>query len=386
MTTTKQTTISFIVTIAVGYYCLGGLIFPWWWYNFLFECGFLDFGKWVEDFLRVIEYFFYFLFSQSWAIALIVLLLIVPDLKSKIKIPPFNIFKTLPTVIFITTILAVTFFIHSKGKQHVADIRSRTYPSIEASSTPAKAPQAFSIETIIDPIYVNDNKINEIHHQISPSLTETKRTEETTTGQSKSAEAGVASVATLNGKFEATSEKKLTSEYNTTNETLSKKIVNIINSLSKSSHLSIYNYKELPNADTESLNSFKNIASKYKIPYSQRDYERAKEVATRNNFMKQKEELYLTQNLLLIEGEFRLTNSDNKVQITKEDVFSGGNSTIIFKFSAIPLSDFKTTFPTNENNAQAFQRRFKSLARITNIDDSTDNKLTIECDPYAIFY
>ena len=189
-----------------------------------------------------------------------------------------------------------------------------------------------AIKGVIEPIYINKNKVQDLYAQISPKLTLSEKSIGNKRANSIQAELGSEGIASIGGKSEVNGEE--TEKYKSRKLTISEELVTSVNHLNKNDHLIKLKPIEVDSTELTSLNDALIVLSKYEIPFDKEKVGLIKTEITNLAIKDKLLETYKTNSWILLSGSIKM-------------VFDEVNQKITASFNYIPEQNNTVEFSCN---------------------------------------
>lgn len=379
---TDKNKYSWILLILTIWYLIGSIAYPSWWYKFIFEFGFIHIGYYYDGIYYIIVYlshngFNFFLFSLF-----IIAFIFVPKLRSLIKIPALDFFtkKTfwyIPLALFVTSLFLYTN--KSDKNKNNKDIQEATqYTQKQHRETEYE----LFVKNLkyIDPIYINNQKIETLYSQIADTTRLESKTFEHEKEKTAGGDINFAKTVSINAK--ASGHEKQASTYKNTPDSYAHKLLKYLKDTEQLKSIQLFDRLEFNSIDLVELDYFEKTSKKFNIKYDEKAYIQAKAEATKRDFLSQKTNLTRSSSLILLKGDHILSSKNGHISLQKE-YFSDHNFNITFRYTYAPEDSLSKIISKDSNETTIL---LASLSRIIKSTEEKNGSITILCEPYAIFW
>jgi hypothetical protein len=200
--------------------------------------------------------------------------------------------------------------------------------------------KSLAIKSMIEPLYIDKLKVDDLYAQIAPKLTLTEKSIGKKEGESISAELGNESIAKIGGKVDRQGEQ--TEKYKTRVKTSSEKLVLTVNHLNEKDKLIKLKPITVDSVDLTNLNNALETLQKHQITFDQDKSKLVINEITNTSIRNKLEETYTVNSWILLSGDVAISSKDDSTIKVTFDYIPNRNDTVSFSCE-IPSKDINAT-------------------------------------------
>lgn len=353
---------------------LGCLLYPHWWYNYIFRGKILDPYYFINGLRDIIKFF---IFNPILIIAVLGFFVLHKTKVMPIKLPLINIFgsikKTSITIIASILIGIIIWFFSTRNEEKYIKFDDLLKSELNPTKTD---------NSPLDFLYINSDRINALFEQIKPDVILKEKQLRTKQGDEKEIRNGENPV--VNAKQTTNSENEQTNTYVVSDISEPQKVTALISHFTKNNQLKEYQSLQVSSDDVKSLNAFNTTAKLFEIPYNTAKFSEVYNRVIGETLVKEHSSIKNTSgSIVLIKGDFKLVFDTNRIILMHDYFFLDANNRITFNINSLSRSEkiFGVLKDESQNKKTVSLSVFGKVIRV----ESNDKISNVYMDVYSIW-
>ncbi len=362
------------ILIVVGIFTIGGVVlYPKWWYEFIFLEGIFSLGYWLDG-IRMVSMF---LFNNLVFIIIIITSgILLYKKKININLPDINFFSKDHAIYLIIYITLLFILIFSLGER----INNEYYFMKQVQGILKKEDSNKNLPK--DFIYINEERINNLHDQIKPELL--LKEKQTESQHENNLEIGTSENPVIDAKSSAKNTNKEINTYEGTPIPIAKKVTDLISHYKSKTSLNEYTTLKSEQKDVEQLDLFKKISEQYSISFDTKKYTQVYNRVIGENLIKEHSKLKNLNGVIVVKGEFVTNIINDKITLKHNYVEIDNQNRITFIINPIEKNSKISSNSLKDPSLNGQKQNFEVFGKITRTNGV--NSITeIFIDAYSIW-